>query len=106
MKADGALTPEDADQKRTSELRRKGLILNDKDVLYAMENSYTPKRMSYTIKKDGTYTGDLADREQFNKLKKYVFKFLGKLVDDIASGNVEANPYVRGTTYSACAYCP
>lgn len=106
VKADGALTPEDADQKRTSELRRKGLILNDKDVLYAMENSYTPKRMSYTIKKDGTYTGDLADREQFNKLKKYVFKFLGKLVDDIASGNVEANPYVRGTTYSACTYCP
>ena len=50
--------------------------------------------------------GDLADRDQLKMLKAYVFKILGKMVDDIASGNVEANPYTRGTSHSACAFCP
>ena len=50
--------------------------------------------------------GDLADREQLKMLKAYVFKVLGKMVDDIASGHVEANPYTRGTSHSACDYCP
>ena len=39
-------------------------------------------------------------------LKSYVFKILGKMVDEIASGHVEANPYTRGTSHSACAFCP
>ena len=50
--------------------------------------------------------GDLADREQLKMLKAYVFKILGQMVDEIASGNVEANPYTRGTSHSACDYCP
>ena len=28
------------------------------------------------------------------------------MVDDIASGNVEPNPYTRGTAHDACAFCP
>ena len=39
-------------------------------------------------------------------LQNYVFRILGKLVEDIASGNVEANPYTRGSSHNACAYCP
>ena len=50
--------------------------------------------------------GDLADREQLKMLKAYVFKVLGKMVDEIASGQVDANPYTRGTSHSACDYCP
>ena len=51
-------------------------------------------------------SGDLADREQLTLLKAYLFKILGRLVDDIASGNVEPNPYTRGSSHSACTYCP
>jgi len=35
-----------------------------------------------------------------------VFSLLHKIVDDIASGNVEPNPYTRGTAHDACAFCP
>ena len=70
-----------------------------------MEPGDNPCR-SYTRKKDGTIAGDLADREQLKKLKEFVFRVLSGMVEDIASGNVEPNPYTRGTSHNACAFCP
>ena len=58
------------------------------------------------MKKDGSYSGDLADREQLKLLEKYVFHILGRMVEDIASGSVEANPYTRGSSHNACSFCP
>ena len=84
----------------------KGLILKDDAVLFAMESAEKPKRLSYTRKKDGSISGDLADRAQLRLLKAYVFSLLGSMVDDIASGNVEANPYTRGNSHNACTFCP
>ena len=86
--------------------KRKGLLLRDEAVLQAMEPGEQPIRMCYSIKKDGTYSGDLADRDQLKLLERYIFHILGKLVEDIASGKVEPNPYTRGSSHSACAYCP
>ena len=51
-------------------------------------------------------SGDLADRDQMKQLERYVFRVLGRMVEDIASGNVEPNPYTRGSSHNACAYCP
>ena len=28
------------------------------------------------------------------------------MVDEIASGNVEPNPYSRGKSFDSCTYCP
>ena len=78
----------------------------DEAVLQAMEPGETPQRMSYSVRKDGTLSGDLADREQLRALKAYVFRVLAELVEEIASGNVDPNPYTRGTSHSACDYCP
>ncbi len=103
---DGRLTPEEAEKERQSLWKRKGILLEDPDVLLAMEPSEEPKRLCYKVKKDGTMTGDLADREQMKKLERYVFRVLGKMVEDIASGNVEANPYTRGSSHDACRFCP
>ncbi|MBQ2245161.1 MAG: PD-(D/E)XK nuclease family protein, partial [Oscillospiraceae bacterium] len=50
--------------------------------------------------------GDLADRDQLRLLRKYVFSFLGDMVDRIASGEVEPDPYTRGNSHDACAFCP
>ena len=29
-----------------------------------------------------------------------------KMVNEIASGKIDANPYTRGTSHDACTYCP
>ena len=103
---DGRLEPEDARQERESYWKRKGLLLKDEAVLQAMEPGEHPVRMSYSVKKDGTVSGDLADREQLKQLRRFVFRTVAAMVEDIASGNVEPNPYCRGTSHNACTYCP
>lgn len=104
--ADGYLTEEEAQKERMKLWKRKGLLLRDERVLAAMENTDAPIRMPYVRKKDGSISGDLADYQQFVLLKKYLYFKLGKMVDEIASGNVEPNPYTRGMSHNACTYCP
>ncbi len=106
MSADGRLTEEEAAQARKKEWVRKGLLLEDEEVLSAMDPSEGMDRLCCKRSKDGVLSGDLASREQMRLLERYVFSFLGRMVDDIASGNVEANPYTRGSSHDACTYCP
>lgn len=106
LPADGRLTEEEADKERLSSWKRKGLLLADEAVLQAMEPGDSPKRMDYSVKKDGSLSGDLASRDQMALLKDYIFETLASMVDDIASGNVTPNPYTRGSSHDACAYCP
>ena len=103
---DGRVEDEDADQARKKEWKRKGLLLRDEAVLHAMEPEGGPGRMNYKVTKDGTLEGDLADIDQLRLLERYVFHVLGKMVEEIASGNVEPNPYTRGSSHDACAFCP
>ncbi len=104
--ADGRMTDEEAEKARIKEWKRKGLLLEDEDVLAAMEPGGEMRRLSCTRRKDGTLSGDLADREQLKMLRSYVFGVLSDLVDQIASGTIAPNPYSRGSSYNACAYCP
>jgi len=106
VSSDGKLSPEEAQKLRLKEKKRKGLLLDDEQVLQAMEPGTVPQRLCYTVKKDGSRSGDLADREQMKLLEKYLYRVLRNLVNQIASGNVEPNPYTRGTSHDACAYCP
>ena len=106
MTADGRVSEEDAEKIRLKEKRRKGLLLDDELVLQAMEPGEKPQRLSYSVRADGSRSGDLASREQLKQLKSYVYRILRDLVNDIASGNVEPDPYTRGTSHNACAFCP
>ena len=106
MGADGRLTEEEAEKLRMKEKRRKGLLLDDEMVLQAMEPGEQPQRLNYTVRKDGSRSGDLASREQLGVLKDYIYRVLRNLVNDIASGNVTPDPYTRGTSHNACTFCP
>ena len=101
---DGAQESEEKD--RRSNWKRRGLLLNDELALQAMDPDEGMGRLSCKRKKDGTLVGDLADRDQLKMLRQYVFSVLGSMVDEIASGRVEPNPYTRGTSHDACAFCP
>ena len=101
---DGAGESEDKDRK--SNWKRRGLLLNDELSLEAMDPDADMSRLSCKRKKDGALVGDLADRDQLKQLRQYVFAILGKMVDEIASGRVDPNPYTRGSSHDACAFCP
>ena len=100
---DGAGESEEKD--RQSNWKRRGLLLNDELSLTAMDPSENMVRLDCKRKKDGAITGNLADRQQLKLLRKYVFTVLGNMVDEIASGLVDPNPYTRGTSHDACAFC-
>ena len=106
VSSDGRLDETELDKERGKDRKRRGLLLRDEEILQAMEPGENPKRLCYTVKKDGALVGDLADREQLKQLKAYIFRILSKMVDEIASGTVEPNPYTRGSSHSACAFCP
>ena len=106
ISVDSSLSREEAEQTRLKEWKRKGLLLQEEEVLQAMEPSEQPVRLCCTRKKDGSLSGDLADRRQLKLLRQYVFSLLHQMVDEIASGNVEPNPYTRGMAHDACTYCP
>lgn len=106
LPADGVLTDEEAEKGRQSQWKRRGILLKDEDVLLAMDPNEQSKRLSCTIKKDGTISGDSADSEQLKDLEAYVFRLVGNMVDEIASGNVTPNPYSRGSSHDACSFCP
>ena len=106
ISASGKITPEEAEAKRAKDLKRKGLVLSDMDVLGAMAPEAIFDHLSCKLGKDGSLTGDIADREQLKLLKGYVMHVLQKLVGEIASGDVTPNPYCRGSSHDACTYCP
>lgn len=106
VSSDGKLTDEEAELARKKLWKRKGLVLANDAVLRAMEKDEQVIRLPITRKKDGSISGDLADEKQFALLKLYVFGLLGKMVDEIASGDITANPYTRGSNHNACAFCP
>ena len=106
ISSDGQLSEEELSASREKALKRKGLLLHDELVLQAMEPGEKPRKMGYTRKKDGTISGDLATSAQMRLLKAYVFTLIGKLIDDVASGCIDPNPYTRGSSHNACYYCP
>ena len=106
VSADSVLTDAEATALREKAWKRRGLLLSEETVLEAMESADAPNRMPYTRKKDGSISGDLADKAQLQMLKTYVFGLLGAMVDEIASGCVSPNPYTRGSSHNACTFCP
>lgn len=102
----GKVSDEEVEKDRNKNWERKGLLLLDEEVLKAMESDGALYRMPYHYRKDGSVSGHVANAGQFENLKKFVFTFLRGLVDEIASGQVDPNPYTRGDRHSACAFCP
>ena len=90
---------------RTKALQRQGLILKDQNVIQAMdqteEGAYLPGKRG----KDGDLRSGAATPEQWRQLRKYVFGQVSRLIDEIAGGSVEPDPYYRGPGNNACLYC-
>ena len=100
------LSDAEIEKKRASELKRSGLLLNDPAVLFAMENSETPKYIPVRIGKNGLPTGDaLADAEHFGMLSEHINKTLREMAAELHRGSIAADPYYRSQQENACRNC-
>ena len=84
-------------------LRRSGLVLNEPEVIEAMENGDSPSRIPVTFKK-GEASGSLASAEQLGRLAEFVEKTLEEMGREVRAGSIAANP-LKNAAEDPCAYC-
>ncbi len=107
ISAGGDLSDEELSAAKAKTHRRSGLILDDSDIIDAMENSECPEYIPVSFKRDGSMSSDcLADAEQFKALRAHVDKRLLELSENLSGGKIEASPYYKGEADNACLYCP
>lgn len=86
-------------------LCRKGLLLDDAQVLAAMERGDRPMYIPVTLK-DGAYSGDaLASAQQLGLLSRHIYSTLCALASELRSGSITADPYFRTQADCACTLC-
>ncbi len=102
------MTDEDCGKVLQENVRREGLILNNEQVLRAMEDwgEGTPKFLPLKVDKSGNLKSDyLVEAEQMGKLARKVTKTLEDIAAEMARGNIDADPYWRSPDLNACRWC-
>ncbi|MBR7082297.1 MAG: PD-(D/E)XK nuclease family protein [Oscillospiraceae bacterium] len=105
VKASRSITPEKLEREREKALTRKGLILDDPEVVRAMEDSDEPRYIPIKLKKDGADGDGLASLEQFGRLKRHIDRTLLEMGREIRGGEIGAEPYFKSNSDNACNYC-
>ena len=106
----GSRTMDEAARRRLldKELLRRGLILDQEEVVQAMEHGagelrFLPLRVSA---RTGKITGEaLVSAQKLGRLKQHIAHTLGQICQEIARGNIDADPFWRGPNRNACQYC-
>lgn len=91
------------------ELVRRGVVLDDPEVIDAMEHTdggpyrYLPLKVS---SKTGAISGEaLVSAEKLGRLNRHVKQVLRDLAGEMARGTITADPFWRGAQKNACLYC-
>ena len=85
-------------------LRRQGLVLDEPDVLTAMERTAGTYRFLpiSTGRSGGDY---LASSEQMDALDEYITTALRDAAGELAAGNIDADPYWHNADRNPCRWC-
>jgi len=104
-----SMSDEELRKKVDRELTRRGLVVDNPRVLDAMEPQgeggyrFLPLKVS---KSTGQITGEaLASAEQLGKLGRHVQRVLEDICQELAGGNIAADPFWRGPEKNACRFC-
>ncbi len=91
---------------RLKAMKMNGLLLDDADVLDAMEAGINGVFIPAKLKKDGSYStaSSLATLAQFGRLKARAEKLLRSMAETLRQGDVAAIPTLQGDR-SPCDYC-
>ncbi|MBQ4578765.1 MAG: PD-(D/E)XK nuclease family protein [Clostridia bacterium] len=100
-------TGEAVQQALDKELRRIGLVLDDGDLLEAMERGGTFRFLPVDRKKDGGFTASscVASAAQMGRLLRKTEDSLRQIARQIAAGDIEATPYRVGRDETPCRFC-
>ena len=102
----GDIGDDELERKKLKDNLRSGLLLNDPEVIDAMENGTKGKYIPVTLSKEGLPSGDsLAGAEELGALAKHVFMLISRMGNELRQGELSADPYFRSQLDTACVYC-
>ena len=105
LSSDTDLTDGEIEEKRLSSIKRSGLLLDDPEVLAAMEHGAEPKYIPVKFK-DGCYSGEaLASAEKLGLLSRHIDDTLRGMAAELHRGSIAADPYYRTQQENACLNC-
>ncbi|WMJ22625.1 PD-(D/E)XK nuclease family protein [Paludicola sp. MB14-C6] len=97
-------TEVDTEKAQLEHYRMNGLLLQDEEVLNAMEEDYKGVFIPVSTKKDGSFTtasfNALVTLKELGNVNKYISKLITNMADELHLGNIEAVP-IENT----CDYC-
>ena len=107
VSADSEVTDEELALLRRDAVRRSGLVLEDEEVLEAMEPGPEKRFLPVKFTKSGGYTSasQIATLERFGALNRHINKTLSDLAAELRAGSVAADPWFKTARDNACAFC-
>ena len=107
MTAERNITPVQLAALREKTLRRSGLLLEDHEVLQAMEHEafQAPQYLPLRVNKNGDISGSIASAARLGNLSRYVDKLLHQIACELRDGNIDADPCCRSEEERFCRYC-
>ena len=108
--AAGSRAMSEAERRRQvdAQLRRRGVLLDDPEVLAAMEEPgedglrFLPVR----VNRAGAITGEaLVSAQRLGRLAAHTRRVLEDVGRELAAGNINADPFWRGPDHNACQWC-
>ncbi|MBQ8510845.1 MAG: PD-(D/E)XK nuclease family protein [Clostridia bacterium] len=103
---DAEASPDEVERMVSDKLSRRGLLLDDGDVLRAMERELSGRYLPIKVKKDGSFSKSDALRslEDFGGLLHSIEDTVREIGLEIKRGNASARP-MRTKAHDACKYC-
>ena len=99
---DRAMSDADVQKARSRQLRRQGLVLDDPDVIAAMERTSGDGCRFLPVDGRGEAT---VSPEQMELLDGYVTQALNKAAGELAAGDIDADPFWHNAGHNACRWC-
>lgn len=105
------MTEEEIEEKIKNNFKMKGLILADVRIAKMQDNNLVPSTTSKIIPaymdKEGNLSpkkSNIATKEEFEKIQKYVSQTIKEIGEEILKGNIELKPYYKNKK-TPCEYC-
>ena len=95
----------EAEQKRLEEIRRSGLVLDDKALLEAWEQGEDKRYIPVKFRSGKPSADALASLERMGTLEKHIKKTLSGMARQLRQGSIAADPYYRSQQENACLNC-
>lgn len=97
---------EDVEKASRRQLRMNGLVLNDSEIIQAMEAGAKGEFIPASLKKDGTpdSRSSVLSRPQLQEVLEYSKRLIASMGRELSQGEAAAKPNMKNR--SACQYCP